>query len=56
MAKPNYDFERRQRELQKKAKKEEKLRRKAEVNGGTDAEGEPTEPPATDTPPPADPK
>lgn len=29
MAKPNYDFAKRQRELAKKAKKEEKLRKKA---------------------------
>lgn len=36
MAKPNYDFAKRQRELAKKAKKEEKLRKKSE--GGTDAD------------------
>jgi hypothetical protein len=30
MAKPNYNFEKRQRELAKKKKKEEKLRRKQE--------------------------
>lgn len=30
MAKPNYGFEKRQRELVKKQKKEEKLKRKAE--------------------------
>lgn len=30
MAKPNYQFEKRSRELAKKKKKEEKLRRKAE--------------------------
>lgn len=29
MAKPNYSFEKRQRDLAKKAKKEEKLKRKA---------------------------
>jgi hypothetical protein len=30
MAKPNYSFEKRQKELAKKRKKEEKLRKKAE--------------------------
>ena len=38
MAKPNYSFEKRQRELAKKKKKEEKLRRKA--TGGSEAPGE----------------
>ena len=37
MAKPNYQYEKRQRELAKKQKKEEKLRRKA---SGSDAPGE----------------
>ncbi len=37
MAKPNYSFEKRQRELAKKKKKEEKLREKAERKPGTDA-------------------
>ena len=37
MAKPNYDFAKRQRELAKKAKKEEKLRKKT---GATGEEGE----------------
>lgn len=32
MAKPNYDFAKRQREMAKKAKKEEKLRKKQEAN------------------------
>ena len=39
MAKPNYSFEKRQRELAKKKKKEEKLKEKAERKtgpGGTD--------------------
>lgn len=35
MAKPNYQFEKRQRELAKKKKKEEKAQRKA--SGATDA-------------------
>jgi hypothetical protein len=38
MAKPNYSFEKRQRELAKKKKKEEKLRDKADRKTGTDAE------------------
>ena len=32
MAKPNYQFEKRRKELDKKAKKEEKLRLKAEAS------------------------
>ena len=39
MAKPNYSFEKRQRELAKKQKKEEKLRRKAA--GGQAPDDEP---------------
>ena len=35
MAKPNYSFEKRQRELAKKKKKEEKLKEKAERKAGT---------------------
>lgn len=38
MVKPNYNFAKRQRELAKKAKKEEKQQRKA--GAGTAAEGE----------------
>jgi membrane protein involved in colicin uptake len=34
MAKPNYSFEKRQRELAKKKKKEEKLKEKAERKAG----------------------
>jgi hypothetical protein len=41
MAKPNYQFEKRKREMDKKAKKAEKLRRK----------DEPSAPPAPDTAP-----
>lgn len=32
MAKPNYQFERRKRDMEKKAKKEEKKRRKTEAS------------------------
>ena len=35
MAKPNYSFEKRQRELAKKKKKEEKLKEKAERKTGS---------------------
>ena len=42
MVKPNYNFAKRQRELAKKAKKEEKQQRKAGV--GNPAEGEAVEP------------
>ncbi|MCL4184730.1 MAG: hypothetical protein KJ011_14915 [Burkholderiaceae bacterium] len=36
MAKPNYAFAKRQRELAKKQKKEEKLKRKAEQGGSAE--------------------
>ena len=39
MAKPNYSFEKRQRELAKKKKKEEKLKEKAGRKAGTGQEG-----------------
>ena len=54
MATPNYQFEKRRRELDKKAKKEEKRRHKLEA-GNTPQEiaGEPTEA-AGDNPPPLD--
>ena len=42
MAKPNYQFEKRQKELAKKRKKEEKLLRKQAAKGGPpDGEGSP---------------
>jgi hypothetical protein len=44
MAKPNYSFEKRQRELAKKQKKEEKAQRKAGQTGDN--------PPAAETPVP----
>jgi hypothetical protein len=47
MAKPNYSFEKRQRDLAKKAKKEEKRLRKA----GTPENPDGTESPVPDTPP-----
>jgi len=40
MAKPNYSFEKRQRELAKKKKKEEKAREKAERKTGPGGTGE----------------
>ena len=42
MAKPNYSYEKRQRELAKKQKKEEKAREKAarKTGGGPGADGE----------------
>ncbi len=49
MAKPNYQFEKRKRDLEKKAKKEEKRRRKQE--GGS----APTETPAGETSEPSAP-
>ncbi len=42
MAKPNYQFEKRQKELAKKKKKDEKLQRKLQEKGGSpDAAGDP---------------
>lgn len=49
MAKPNYSFEKRQRDLAKKAKKEEKRLRKA----GSPANPEGSENPEPAAPPPA---
>lgn len=54
MAKPNYSFEKRQRELAKKKKKEEKLKDKAgrKTGGETGQEdGQPPEPDASAAPP-----
>ena len=44
MAKPNYSFEKRQRELAKKKKKEEKAREKAERKTGPGGTGEEAQP------------
>ena len=48
MAKPNYSFQKRQRELAKKQKKEEKKRQK-EAQRAPTAEAEPPAEPGTDT-------
>jgi hypothetical protein len=54
MAKPNYSFEKRQRDLAKKAKKEEKLKRKAgasvnqENPENTESQGAVAPPPTTE--------
>jgi hypothetical protein len=49
VAKPNYQFEKRQRELAKKRKKEEKAQRKTSSGGEPAPEPQPGEsPPATD--------
>jgi hypothetical protein len=44
LAKPNYDFAKRQRELAKKQKKEEKLKRKQQGDEGATAEPAPAAP------------
>lgn len=44
MAKPNYQFEKRRKEMEKKAKKAEKIKRKLE-GGGTSESDEPTSAP-----------
>lgn len=51
MAKPNYAFAKRQRELAKKQKKEEKLKRKTEPGDG--AEGQASEDAPAGAPPAA---
>ena len=43
MAKPNYAFEKRQRDLAKKKKKEEKRRKKNEAKAGEQEQPKPTE-------------
>ncbi len=55
MATPNYQFEKRRRELEKKAKKEEKRRHKLEASNtpAQDTAAEPAEP-AGDNPPQLD--
>jgi hypothetical protein len=55
MAKPNYSFEKRQRELAKKKKKEEKLKDKAGRKAGSPQDDEPAEPQTTDSAPGAGP-
>ncbi|HZE91073.1 MAG TPA: hypothetical protein VE029_05090 [Rhizobacter sp.] len=55
MAKPNYSFEKRQRELAKKKKKEEKLKEKAGRKVGSESgepdDGEPSTDGTSDAPP-----
>ncbi|MFZ2650268.1 MAG: hypothetical protein WA210_09195 [Burkholderiaceae bacterium] len=51
MAKPNYSFEKRQRELAKKKKKEEKLKEKAGRKAGVPGDDEPAEPQSDTTTP-----
>ncbi len=53
MAKPNYQFEKRQRDLAKKRKQEEKLRQKLANKNAADGTG--TEPDAAANPPEAAP-
>lgn len=59
MAKPNYSFEKRQRELAKKRKKEDKAARKANPQTGGDVPDDGPAPadvqPSSDNPPPAQP-
>lgn len=52
MAKPNYAFEKRKRELEQKRKKEEKLQRKMQNKQAKDGEGgDPAPTPGSETPP-----
>ena len=44
MATPNYSYEKRQRELAKKRKKEEKAQRKTHTGSGSDVSGTPESP------------
>ena len=48
MATPNYGYEKRQKELAKKRKKEDKLRAKADRKAGVPGEGQGQEPGAED--------
>lgn len=52
MAKPNYEFAKRQREIAKKKKKEEKLKRKTDTGAPAD-ETEGGVPPAPEATPPS---
>ena len=53
LAKPNFEYQKRQKELEKKKKKEEKLQRKLETKN---APGEGAAPEAADAPAPAAPE
>lgn len=52
MAKPNFQYEKRQKELEKKKKKEEKLNRKLEKKTAGDATGTANEPEQPEQPGP----
>lgn len=52
MAKPNYQYQKRQRDLAKRKKQDEKRRRKLEKKDTTLPDGE--APPVADIPPPAE--
>ena len=54
MAKPNYSFEKRQRELAKKKKKEEKVKEKAGRKVGDPGDDSPADEATTASSPPAD--
>lgn len=54
MAKPNYSFEKRQRELAKKKKKEEKVKEKAGRKTGADGESDGAADEGEGSPPAAD--
>jgi hypothetical protein len=54
LATPNYGFEKRQKELAKKKKKEEKLKMKSERKAGDPIEGEPEDGVQDNTPPSSD--
>ena len=53
MAKPNYSFEKRQRELAKKKKKEEKLKEKAGRKAGSPQDADPADSQSVDSAPSA---
>jgi hypothetical protein len=54
MAKPNYSFEKRQKEIAKKKKQEEKLAEKRQRKATPDADPAATDEPGDDTDTPAD--
>ncbi len=54
MATPNYSFEKRRRELDKKAKKEEKRKQKLEAHAAAKEGGSDSELPADEVPPVSD--
>ena len=50
MAKPNFQFQKRQKELERKKKNDEKLQRKLAAKNSTVADENPDEAPAEETP------